>query len=643
MRRLLLFITFCLSACFVSAADATVKLAEMDKVSTKAKAQIDGIHFLERYLSEAKQAKNDTFVAKAYRRLIYYYIVTVKNSQKTTEILSRLNHDNLPNRLKADVRINMIFWYQYIGDPLKSVSLCREILKTSKDKMEVADATFNMFLLYYNCGMLETARDRISDLCKFSETITDKPNFHYCLTMYSVYAAMLNIETNRPQQALQYLIKTDSIWKNDGRKTRANYSFEAAFRPFIWGEYYIAVNDDAKFWGIIAELKAYNTLDVQRLIYELEFRYYLKKHDYAKADVAMFKFKEAMASIGMNFDDAGYTLIEAKIANGLGDYKRATMLYQKYVVENDSINKLADKLRTDEYAVQLDLDKANIEKSEYEAKASHYRLQVVILVALISVIAVICAALFIIYLRKINKRLQSVNGKLKKSYERVEALGRMKTSLIMNMSREIRGPLGGITGFSQVLSSMDDNLKQYTDIIDSSSNNIRKILDDVVATSELENNDIEIEPVNVNECCYNAIFAIKDNKPENVTFSYEPSDTNLTINGNNRWLIRIVNNLLDNSFKFTAEGSVVLRYAVENDKLHLSVTDTGCGIPVDKAEWVFENFTKINKLSAGTGLGLYVCRMIVLKLDGSIKVDTGYHDGCKIDVYLPNELGMQEA
>lgn len=69
--------------------------------------------------------------------------------------------------------------------------------------------------------------------------------------------------------------------------------------------------------------------------------------------------------------------------------------------------------------------------------------------------------------------------------------------------------------------------------------------------------------------------------------------------------------------------------------LDISVEDTGPGIPADKAEVVFEQFTKLDEFSQGTGMGLTLCRTLIEKLNGRIYVDTSYTGGCRIKIELP--------
>ena len=111
----------------------------------------------------------------------------------------------------------------------------------------------------------------------------------------------------------------------------------------------------------------------------------------------------------------------------------------------------------------------------------------------------------------------------------------------------------------------------------------------------------------------------------------------MTAQTNAFYLSRVIGNLLSNSAKFTESGTITLTCNIDKEKgqLVISVTDTGIGIPADKQEWVFERFTKVDDFKPGTGLGLYICRIIIQRLGGQIRIDTGYTSGCKMVVTLP--------
>lgn len=99
----------------------------------------------------------------------------------------------------------------------------------------------------------------------------------------------------------------------------------------------------------------------------------------------------------------------------------------------------------------------------------------------------------------------------------------------------------------------------------------------------------------------------------------------------------IISHLLNNANKFTNQGSITLSYRPEEEGriMCICVTDTGCGIPADKSEWIFERFTKNDDFIPGSGLGLYLCRLITQRLNGSLKLDTCYTGGARFILRLP--------
>lgn len=106
---------------------------------------------------------------------------------------------------------------------------------------------------------------------------------------------------------------------------------------------------------------------------------------------------------------------------------------------------------------------------------------------------------------------------------------------------------------------------------------------------------------------------------------------------NRAYFSLIISHLLANANKFTEKGSITLSYHLDSgaNLVTLSVTDTGCGIPQDKQEWIFERFTKTNDFIPGSGLGLYLCRLIVNRLNGKIKTDPSYTKGSRFVITMP--------
>ena len=100
-------------------------------------------------------------------------------------------------------------------------------------------------------------------------------------------------------------------------------------------------------------------------------------------------------------------------------------------------------------------------------------------------------------------------------------------------------------------------------------------------------------------------------------------------------IMNVLTKLLENAAKFTTNGNITLTTTLADGQLHFAVSDTGPGIPVDKHEYVFKRFAKLDSFSQGAGLGLTVARLQAEHLDGTVTLDANYHDGAKFDFIIP--------
>ena len=102
-------------------------------------------------------------------------------------------------------------------------------------------------------------------------------------------------------------------------------------------------------------------------------------------------------------------------------------------------------------------------------------------------------------------------------------------------------------------------------------------------------------------------------------------------------LRQVIEHFLDNPAKFTVKGHIDIGYALSDhgEKIYVIVADTGCGIPSDQYNKVFESFYKFNSFVQGAGLGLSVCKTIVEGLGGTINVYSQLKEGSRFSVILP--------
>lgn len=250
-----------------------------------------------------------------------------------------------------------------------------------------------------------------------------------------------------------------------------------------------------------------------------------------------------------------------------------------------------------------------------------------------------CFLIAIYYIIRINhlKHHLEVSGEeLLVAKEKAEESNRLKTAFLANMSHEIRTPLNAIVGFSSVLVSDDSSpaeKAQYCDIIQKNSDLLLHLINDILDISRMESGKIKFvwEECDVVELCQTALFTAEYGRKTSALFLFETPVASLVIKTDAQRLKQVLINLLSNAAKFTPSGSIKLAIAIDkqHQQLELSVSDTGCGIPSDKSDRVFERFEKLNEYSQGTGLGLAISRLIVENLGGKIWVDKDYTEGAR--------------
>ena len=250
-----------------------------------------------------------------------------------------------------------------------------------------------------------------------------------------------------------------------------------------------------------------------------------------------------------------------------------------------------------------------------------------------------CFLIAIYYIIRINhlKHNLEVSGEeLLVAKEKAEESNRLKTAFLANMSHEIRTPLNAIVGFSSVLVSDDSSpaeKEQYCDIIQKNSDLLLHLINDILDISRMESGRIKFvwEECDVVELCQTALSTVEYGRKTSVLFLFETPVPSLVVKTDAQRLKQVLINLLSNAAKFTPSGSIKLTVAIDkqHQQLELSVSDTGCGIPPDKSEKVFERFEKLNEYSQGTGLGLAISRLIIENLGGKIWVDKDYTEGAR--------------
>lgn len=252
---------------------------------------------------------------------------------------------------------------------------------------------------------------------------------------------------------------------------------------------------------------------------------------------------------------------------------------------------------------------------------------------------------FYYHTKKLKDELEVSEGALREAKDRAEESSRLKSAFLANMSHEIRTPLNAIVGFSDVLSAggaSEEEQRGYFEIIRTNSDLLLRLINDILDVSRLEADRVilSLESCNVVQICQQVVASVAQARRSTNQFLFECEREVVEMRTDVQRLQQVVINLLSNADKFTKEGTITLKLELDTARnvAVFSVTDTGCGIPLDKQKRMFERFEKLNEYVQGTGLGLSICKLTVEKWGGEIWIDPAYTDGARFMFTHPMNL-----
>ncbi len=257
------------------------------------------------------------------------------------------------------------------------------------------------------------------------------------------------------------------------------------------------------------------------------------------------------------------------------------------------------------------------------------------------------------FIRDISTRRQR-EQELVQMKEKAEQAAKAKSQFLSVMSHELRTPLNAVIGITHLLLQSQPRDDQQEDLrtLQFSGESLLHIINDILDFTKLDSGKIELSAIDFNlrelaQSLYQS-FSFKA-KEKNIVFDVEYDDRMpFFVKGDNFRLSQVLNNLISNAIKFTQEGFVKLKIEmVENIEgsyvTQFSVIDSGIGIPEDKLEKIFEQFTQADsdttRLYGGTGLGLSISARLVELMGSSIVVTSTPGKGSNFQFSMHLQLG----
>ncbi|MFN6946821.1 MAG: ATP-binding protein [Cytophagaceae bacterium] len=231
------------------------------------------------------------------------------------------------------------------------------------------------------------------------------------------------------------------------------------------------------------------------------------------------------------------------------------------------------------------------------------------------------------HLKKVEQSLISKNKEL--------------DTFVYKVSHDIKGPLASIIGITSIVNQeiTDQVALTYFDLIKKCSEKLDTILKNLLQLAVMEQSRKERTKINFKKLIQEVseIYALSPSfSKESITVKIKQEND---FYNNAKMLHSVLQNLIDNSFKYRKEGiplEVSVSISEKNNGIHIKIKDNGIGIKTQYQSKIFDMFFRASYKSDGTGLGLYMVKSYVERMGGDISVKSIENEGTAFSIYLPN-------
>jgi signal transduction histidine kinase len=219
---------------------------------------------------------------------------------------------------------------------------------------------------------------------------------------------------------------------------------------------------------------------------------------------------------------------------------------------------------------------------------------------------------------------------------------RLQDDFVSTISHELRTPLGFIKGYSTSLLRQDttwdeETQREFLNIIDEEADRLTRLIEDMLESARLESKTLQFKfsPVRIDALLRDVTTRISTYQPGlKITFELESLPP---IPGDGMRLSQVFDNLFSNAIKYAPGSEIIITMMANGNNLRVTFADKGDGISEDYLPFLFERFYRVpgERTVTGTGLGLYICKQIVMAHHGNIWVESVLGKGTTFIIELP--------
>lgn len=632
--------------------------------------QEEQVAYAKELYKEALANNDDYYKEIALTEILRFYVNNdIKDStnvymEEAKQELKGKARDFLVTYMQTIVDVRIVFYTE--GEERKKlIEQYRLKLETDKKLSALEKMSINYLLGMAYSNRVEPGREnelqemvseRFREVITLSENMPLRYSYLFRLNSFSILTLYPQDDSEKVKYAVRYLDMQKEYAETKEMKKRPYvtkrhllnaYSSLALSAKTLGKD--IATSYYQHFMALNSQYPEAAAFSPEYERYFTSLNFYRLIDEYPKAikycDSVIHYFRNSGLKIDLSEHVVSTLKDKIDMLDSLHLYKEAFYAHKEYAALLDSarLKNINDKL--EDLEIQKRVDELVIEKKALEIDLQKSRNQLYMFLSLF--ILAISSAVFVAFrLWKINslyKKLQESNRLVILASEKAQESEKMKNAFIKNMCHEVRTPLNAINGFAELIATEDNTLEEkqeFSKIIFENCNHITSMMNSVLEIAQLDSNkdDLPLSGVNIHLLCSCEMEQIKRlyGKPD-IEYRLEGNREKDLAFTNQSHFSLILSHLLNNANKFTEKGNITLSYEPdeEQNRMVVSITDTGCGISPDKREWIFERFTKADDFVPGSGLGLYLCRQIAHRLKGNIYVDPDYTTGLRIILTIP--------